>query len=108
APARGPGCPVPGPKPLPPGEDGLPAGLDYAALVEGLAAAGALGGDAGDQDAEFAEWQAAEAEGRLRPADPAQVAAQAVEHMPPGAGPAGGGGGGRRGGGGGGGGRRGR
>src|SRR5262249_6090819 len=68
APGRGPEGRRPGPQPLPPGEDGLRAGLDYAALVEGLAAAGALGGDAGDQDAEFAEWQAAEAEGRLRPA----------------------------------------
>jgi hypothetical protein len=57
--------------------------------VEGLAASGALGSDADDQDAEFAEWQAAEAEGRLEPADPAQVAAQAVEHMPPGAAAAG-------------------
>jgi hypothetical protein len=79
----------PGPQPWPPGVAGLPAGLDYAALVEGLAASGALGSHADDQDAEFAEWQAAEAEGRLEPADPAQVAAQAVEHMPPGAAQAG-------------------
>jgi len=84
-----PGCERPGPQPEPPGTGGLPAGLDYAALVEGLAASGALGSDADDQDAEFAEWQAAEAEGRLQPADPAQVAAQAVEHMPPGAAQAG-------------------
>jgi hypothetical protein len=84
-----PECDRPGPQPWPPGADGLPAGLDYAALVEGLAASGALGSDADDQDAEFAEWQAAEAEGRLQPADPAQVAAQAVEHMPPGAAQAG-------------------
>jgi hypothetical protein len=82
-------CDRPGPQPWPAGADGLPAGLDYAALVEGLAASGALGSDARDQDAEFAEWQAAEAEGRLEPADPAQVAAQAVEHMPPGAAQAG-------------------
>jgi hypothetical protein len=80
-----PRCERPGPQPWPAGAGGLPAGLDYAALVEGLAASGALGSDADDQDAEFAEWQAAEAEGRLQPADPAQVAAQAVEHMPPGA-----------------------
>jgi hypothetical protein len=82
-------CERPGPQPDPPTRDGLPAGLDYAALVEGLAASGALGSDADDQDAEFAEWQAAEAEGRLAPADPAQIAAQAVEHMPPGAAQAG-------------------
>jgi len=67
----------------------LPPGLDYAALVEGLAASGALGSGAGDQDAEFAEWLAAEEEGRLEPADPAAVAAVAVEHMPPGAAQAG-------------------
>src|SRR5215469_10772329 len=84
-----PECDRPGPQPWPPGADGLPAGLDYAALVEGLAASGALGADSDDQDAEFAEWQAAEAEGRLAPADPAQIAAQAVEHMPPGAAQAG-------------------
>jgi len=82
-------CERAGPRPWPAGGDGLPAGLDYAALVEGLAASGALGSDADDQEAEFAEWQAAEAEGRLAPADPAQVAAQAVEHMPPGAAQAG-------------------
>jgi len=82
-------CERPGPQPWPADGDGLPAGLDYAALVEGLAASGALGSDADDQEAEFAEWQAAEAEGRLAPADPAQVAAQAVEHMPPGAAQAG-------------------
>ena len=82
-------CERPGPQPWPPGAGGLPAGLDNAALLEGLAASGALGSDASDQDAEFAEWQAAEAEGRLQPADPAQVAAQAVEHMPPGAAQAG-------------------
>ena len=84
-----PWCGRPGPQPDLPGEDGLPAGLDYAALVDGLAASGALGGDGDDQEAEFAEWQAAEAEGRLQPADPAAVAAQAVEHMPAGAAQAG-------------------
>jgi hypothetical protein len=79
-----PECGPPGPQPEPPTADGLPPGLDYAALVEGLAASGALGSDAEDQDAEFAEWLAAEAEGRLEPADPAAVAAVAVEHMAPG------------------------
>jgi Domain of unknown function (DUF222) len=69
--------------------DGLPAGLDYAALVEALAVSGALGSDCEDQDAEFAEWLAAEAEGRLEPADPARVAALALEHMGPGAAQAG-------------------
>jgi hypothetical protein len=77
-------CERPGLQPDPPAGDGLPAGLDYAALVEGLAASGALGGDA-----EWADFLAAEAEGRLQPADPAAVAAQAVEHMPPGAAQAG-------------------
>jgi hypothetical protein len=81
-----PECGRPGPQPGSRGADGL----DYAALLDALAASGALGGeDAGDQDAEFAEWQAAEAEGRLGPADPAAVAAVAVEHMPPGAAQAG-------------------
>jgi len=84
-----PECPRPGPQPEPVSADGLPPGLDYAALVEGLAASGALGSDAEDQDAEFDEWLAAEAEGRLEPADPAAVAAVAVEHMPPGAAQAG-------------------
>ncbi|HEV2244748.1 MAG TPA: hypothetical protein VGR98_27175, partial [Streptosporangiaceae bacterium] len=84
-----PECPRPGPQPEPVSADGLPPGLDYAALVEGLAASGALGSDAEDQDAEFADWEAAEAEGRLEPADPAAVAAVAVEHMPPGAAQAG-------------------
>src|SRR5215831_1153731 len=80
-----PGCERPGPQPGSRDADGL----DYAALLDALAASGALGSDADDQDAEFAEWQAAEAEGRLEPADPAQLAAQAVEHMPPGAAQAG-------------------
>jgi hypothetical protein len=84
-----PGCPRPGPQPEPLSADGLPPGLDFAALVEGLAASGALGSDAEDQDAEFADWEAAEAEGRLEPADPAAVAAVAVEHMAPGAAQAG-------------------
>src|SRR5215470_461177 len=84
-----PECARPGPQAEPHTADGLPPGLDYAALVEGLAAAGALGSHAEDQDAEFAEWLAAEAEGRLEPADPAGVAAVAVEHMVPGAAQAG-------------------
>jgi hypothetical protein len=84
-----PGCPRPGPQPEPVSADGLPPGLDFAALVEGLAASGALGSAAEDQDAEFADWEAAEAEGRLEPADPAAVAAVAVEHMAPGAAQAG-------------------
>jgi Domain of unknown function (DUF222) len=76
-----PGSGRPGPQP---GSCG-PDGLDYGALVEALGAAGALGGEGDDQDVEFAEWQAAEAEGRLLEADPVQLAAVAVEHMPPGA-----------------------
>jgi hypothetical protein len=74
-----------GPQPGSRGADGL----DYAALVEALAASGALGSDTDDQDAEFEDWRAAEAEGRMWPADPAQVAALAVEYMPPGAAAAG-------------------
>jgi Domain of unknown function (DUF222) len=84
-----PPCYPQGPQPEPPTADGLPAGLDYAALVAGLAASGALSADPDDQDAEFAEWQAAEEEGRLGRADPAVVAAVAVEHMVPGAAQAG-------------------
>jgi hypothetical protein len=76
---------TPGPQPGSWGADGL----DYQALVDGLAASGALGSNEDDQDAEFAEWLAAESEGRLEPADPARIAAVAVEHMPPGAAQAG-------------------
>jgi hypothetical protein len=84
-----PGREVPGSE-VPGGEadgwaGGLPEGLDYLALVEGLAASGALGGDDDDQDAEFADWNAAAEEGRLESCDPAAVAARAVEHMPAGA-----------------------
>ncbi len=63
---------------------GLPAGLDYLALLNALAASGALGGSEEEQDAELAERDAAEAEGRLERCDPAVVAAVAVEHMEPG------------------------
>jgi hypothetical protein len=73
-----PGRDRPGPQPEPPTGDGLPAGLDYAALVAALGASGALGSDADDQDGELAEWRAAEEEGRLEPADLAAVAAAAV------------------------------
>src|SRR5258708_26139946 len=73
-----------GPQPAGPGPDGVPAGLDYGALVAALAASGALDTDPGEQDGELADWLAAEAEGRLEPCDPAAVAAVAVEHMDPG------------------------
>ena len=79
-----PRCERPGPQPAGPDPDGLPAGLDYAALVEALAASGALDTDPENQDGELAEREAAEAEGRLMPCDPAAVAAVAVEHMDPG------------------------
>src|SRR5260221_5357464 len=79
-----PRCERRGPQPGNPSADGLPAGLDYAALVAALAASGALDTDPGDQDGELADWLAAEAEGRLEPCDPAAVAAVAVEHMDPG------------------------
>jgi len=71
-------------KPVGLGEDGLPAGLDYAALLDALAACDALDTDPEDQDSKVADREAAEAEGRLTSADPARVAAQAVEHMDPG------------------------
>ena len=64
--------------------DGLPPGLDYQALLDAMAASGMLDCDEDDLDAEFAAWDAAAAQGRLVPADPAQVAGQTVEHMPPG------------------------
>src|ERR1700730_17041274 len=84
-----PGCERPGPQPAIPGQDGLPAGLDYGALLDALAASGVLDTDPGDQDSEIAGREAAEAAGRVRDADPAQVAAHAVEHMDPGAAQAG-------------------
>ncbi len=65
-------------------EAGLPPGLDYQALLDALAASGALDTDPDDQDAEIAEREAAEAEGRMLPCDPAVIAAGVVEHMDPG------------------------
>jgi hypothetical protein len=79
-----PACERPGPQPAGPSEDGLPAGLDYAALLDALAASGVLDTDPEDQDSEVADREAAEAEGRVTSADPARVAAEAVEHMDPG------------------------
>jgi hypothetical protein len=63
---------------------GLPATLDYGALLDALAWGGYLADRTEDQDAIAAEAvEAAEAvaDGRMRPADPAWVAALAVEHM---------------------------
>jgi hypothetical protein len=90
-------APIPGPGPddqQPPEQpgarpergfaDGLPPALDYQALLEAMAASGMLDCDEDDADAEFADQDAAAAEGRLLPADPAQLAAVTVEHMPPG------------------------
>jgi hypothetical protein len=54
-------------------------GLDWQTLMEALAAGGKIG-----SDPEGLEERAAEREGRMGPADPAVVAAIAVEHMPPG------------------------
>jgi len=79
-----PACERPGPQPAGPGEDGLPGGLDYAALLDALAASGVLDTDPDDQASEEADREAAEAEGRVADADPAQVAAAAVEYMDPG------------------------
>src|SRR5580700_30550 len=71
-----------------PAEFGVPGGglpaLDDQALLEGLAWGGYLGGRAGDPDAVVAEEAAAAADGRMRAADLAWVAAVAVEHMEPG------------------------
>ena len=50
---------------------GLPPGLDYQALLEALAASGALDTDPDDQEAVIAEREAAEAEGRMLACDPA-------------------------------------
>jgi hypothetical protein len=60
---------------------GLPAGLDWQALLDGLAWGGYLAGCDEDRDAVAAEEAGAWAEGRMRPADPGWVAALAVEHM---------------------------
>ncbi|HEX3921430.1 MAG TPA: hypothetical protein VHY31_04015, partial [Streptosporangiaceae bacterium] len=61
-----------------------PDGLDYQALLDGLAASGFLGGRPEDQGAILAEEIAAAEEGRLEPGDPVQYAALAVEYMDPG------------------------
>ena len=64
-----------------------PDGLDYQALLDGLAASGFLGGRMEDQDAVLAEEIAAAEEGRMLPADSAWVAglaALAAEYMEPG------------------------
>jgi Domain of unknown function (DUF222) len=78
--------PVP-PEALPGGHraGGAPAGLDWQALLNALAASGLLDGDPENQNAELAEELAAEADGRMGPAmDPARLAAFAVEYMEPG------------------------
>jgi hypothetical protein len=63
---------------------GLPGTLDYQALLEGLAWGGYLAGRDEAQASVVAEQAEAAADGRMRPADPAWVAALAVEHMEPG------------------------
>jgi len=78
--------PVP-PEALPGGARaaGVPAGLDWQALVNALAASGLLDGDPENQDAELAEELAAERDGRMGPPmDPARLAALAIEYMEPG------------------------
>jgi hypothetical protein len=72
---------LPGPKP----EGAIPAGLDWQALLDALAASGMLDGNLEDQDAEMAEELDAEDNGRMGPSmDPGRVAALAVDHMEPG------------------------
>ena len=68
------------------GSDGAvgPDGLDYEALLQALAASGRLADQDDDQDAVLADQLAAAADGRMCPADPAQIAGVAVEHMDPG------------------------
>src|SRR5260221_3482401 len=56
---------------------GLPAGLDYPALLDALAAAGVGNNNPEDQDAEFDEWLGAGPEGRAVAAGPAAGAAGA-------------------------------
>jgi hypothetical protein len=73
-PGPGPDDQQPGPQPGRGFADGLPAGLDYQALLDAMAASGMPGCDEADADAQFADLEAAAAEGRLLPADPAQVA----------------------------------
>ncbi len=63
----------------------VPAGLDWQALLDALAASGLLDGDQGKQDAELTDELAAEKDGRMGPSlDPARLAAFAVEYMEPG------------------------
>src|SRR5262249_59508901 len=90
-PAPGPGDQQQPGRPGPPGRgfaDGLPPGLDYQALLDAMAASGMLDCDEEDLDAEFAERDAAEAGGRLAPADPAPGAGGGVGRMPAGPAPA--------------------
>ena len=61
-----------------------PKGLDYQALLEGLAAGGYLDGKLEEQEEARAEELAAAKDGRMLPADPAWTAALATEHMEPG------------------------
>jgi hypothetical protein len=78
--------PVP-PEALPGGAAaaGVPAGLDWQAMLDALAASGLLDGDPENQDAELADELAAEKDGRMGPSlDPARLAAFAVEYMEPG------------------------
>ena len=70
-----------------PGRPVWPDGLDYQALLDGLAAGGYLDGRLEDQDAILAEEIAAAEEGRMLPVDStwvAAVAALAAQHMEPG------------------------
>src|SRR5260370_27074130 len=53
-----PRCERPGPQPDLPSADGLPAGLDYAALGAALGASRALGTDPRDPDGQPADWLA--------------------------------------------------
>ncbi len=76
--------PEAGPEPGSLSAAGLPEGLDYQALLEALAASGALDTDPDNQEAEIAEREAAEAEGRMLACDPAVIAAGVVEFMDPG------------------------
>src|SRR5580692_7576847 len=78
--------PVP-PEALPGGTRaaGVPAGLDWQAMLDALAASGLLDGDPENQDAELADELAAEKDGRMGPSlDPARLAALTVEYMEPG------------------------
>ena len=67
-----------------PGRAVGPDGLDYEALLQALADSGRLADADADQDAVLDDELAARADGRMSPADPAQIAALTVEHMDPG------------------------